>query len=88
MNLLLSRKFNRLQCTKIENHENTAKTQCQRAETKTSAPIYVYKRSMIRENWQLLPMNRLSFRNNRSNFKTAGELQIILEEFIEEYTPI
>ena len=32
-------------------------------------------------------MNRLSFRNNRLKFKTAGELPIILEEFIE-YTPI
>ena len=32
-------------------------------------------------------MNRLSLRNNRLKFKTAGKLPIILEEFIE-YTPI
>ena len=31
-------------------------------------------------------MNRLNLRNNRLKFKTAGELLIILEEFIE-YTP-
>jgi hypothetical protein len=30
-------------------------------------------------------MNRLSLRNNRSKFKTAGELPIILEEFIGIY---
>ena len=34
-----------------------------------------------------LQMNRLSLRNNRLKFKTAGKLLIILEEFIE-YTPI
>ena len=33
-------------------------------------------------------MNRLSLRNNRLNFKTAGKLPIVLEEFIEYYTPI
>jgi hypothetical protein len=33
-----------------------------------------------------LQMNRLSLRNNRLKFKTAGELPIVLEEFIE-YTP-
>jgi hypothetical protein len=32
-------------------------------------------------------MNRLSLRNDRLKFKTAGKLRIILEEFIE-YTPI
>ena len=31
--------------------------------------------------------NRLSLRNNRLKFKTAGKLPIILEEFIE-YTPV
>ena len=33
-----------------------------------------------------LPMNRLSWRNNRLKLKTLGQLPIILEEFIE-YTP-
>jgi hypothetical protein len=33
-------------------------------------------------------MNWLSLRNNRLKLKTAGKLPIILEEFIEEYTPI
>jgi hypothetical protein len=32
-------------------------------------------------------MDRLSLRNNRLNFKTAGRLPIVLEEFME-YTPI
>jgi hypothetical protein len=31
-------------------------------------------------------MNRLSLRNNRLKFKSAGKLPFILEEFIE-YTP-
>ena len=35
-----------------------------------------------------LQMNQLSLRNNRLKFKTAGKLPIVLEEFIEEYTPI
>ena len=34
-----------------------------------------------------LQMNRLRLRNNRLKFKTSGKLPIILEEFIEEYTP-
>ena len=34
-----------------------------------------------------LQMNRLSLRNNRLKFKTAGKFLIIFEEFIE-YTPI
>ena len=34
-----------------------------------------------------LQMNRLSLKNNRLQFKIAGKLPIILEEFIE-YTPI
>jgi hypothetical protein len=34
-------------------------------------------------------MNRLSVRNNRLKFiKAAGKLAVILEEFIEEYTPL
>ena len=33
-----------------------------------------------------LPMNRLSLRNNRSKFKTSGELPIILGESMKEYT--
>ena len=37
--------------------------------------------------WDYLQMNRLSLRNNRLEFKTAGKLSIFLEEFIE-YTPI
>ena len=44
--------------------------------------------SMIRENRQLVTDEPvLILRNNRLKFKTAGKLQIILEEFIE-YTPI
>ena len=31
-------------------------------------------------------MNRLSLRNNRLKFKTSGELPVIWEESIEEYT--
>ena len=42
---------------------------------------------MIGENRQLVKMNQLSLINNRLKFKTAGELPIVLEEFIE-YTPI
>ena len=33
----------------------------------------------------LLQINRLSFRHNRLKFKNAGELPIILEEFLELY---
>ena len=33
-------------------------------------------------------MNRLSLRNNRLQFKTAGELLTILEELMEYNTPI
>ena len=42
---------------------------------------------MIRKNWQLVQMNRLSLRNNQLKLKTAGKLPIILEEFIA-YTPV
>ena len=42
---------------------------------------------MIGENRQLLQMNRLSLRNSRLKFKTAGKSLIILEEFVE-YTQI
>ena len=31
-------------------------------------------------------MNQLSLRNNRLKFKTSGELPIVLEEYVEEYT--
>ena len=31
-------------------------------------------------------MNRLSVRNNQLKLETAGEIQIILEEPVEEYT--
>ena len=34
----------------------------------------------------LLQMNRLSLRNNRLRFKTAGKVSIIIEEFIYIYT--
>jgi hypothetical protein len=40
---------------------------------------------MFGENRQLVTMNRLSLRNNRLKLKTAGELLIILEEFIGMY---
>jgi hypothetical protein len=33
-------------------------------------------------------MNRLSLKNNRLKFKTAGKPPTILEESIEEYTPV
>ena len=33
-----------------------------------------------------LQMNRLCFRNNRLKVETSGELPIILEESIDEYT--
>jgi hypothetical protein len=44
---------------------------------------------MIEENRQLVTDEPVEFEtgNNRSTFKTAGKLPIILEEFIE-YTPI
>jgi hypothetical protein len=43
---------------------------------------------MIGEYRQLiLQMNRLSLRNNRLKFTTAGKLPIILEESIEVYSP-
>jgi hypothetical protein len=42
---------------------------------------------MIGENRQLVTNEPVDLRNNRLKFKTAGELPIILEEFIE-YTPI
>ena len=42
---------------------------------------------MIGENRQLVTDDRLSLRNNRLKFKTAGKLPVILEEFIA-YTPI
>ena len=41
--------------------------------------------AMIGGNWQL-QMHRLSLRNNRLKFKTAGKLPIILEESIEYTT--
>ena len=43
---------------------------------------------MIGEDRQLVTNDRLSLRNKRLKFKTVGKLSIILEEFIEEYTPI
>ena len=43
---------------------------------------------MIGENRQLITMNRLSLKNNRFKFKTAGTLPIILKESVEEYTQI
>ena len=33
-------------------------------------------------------MNRLSLRNDRLKFKTAGESPIMLEESIEDHTPL
>ena len=52
----------------------------------------VKPRSWALEQWSgrtssQLQMNRLSLRNNRLKFKTAGKLPIILEESVE-YTPI
>ena len=41
-----------------------------------------------RETGSQLQMDRLSLRNKRLKFMTAGKLLIILEEFIEECTPI
>ena len=49
-----------------------------------------YEAPMV-ERHMLHPMigvNRMSLRNNRLKFKSAGKLPIILEESVEEYTPI
>jgi hypothetical protein len=42
----------------------------------------------VRRSGSWLQMNRLSLGNNRLKFETAGEIPIVLEEFIGEYTPI
>jgi hypothetical protein len=44
-------------------------------------------RAMIGENRQLVTDEPVEFENNRVKFKIAGNLPIILEEFME-YTPI
>jgi hypothetical protein len=51
-------------------------------------PVYLQEQWSGRTDSQL-QMNWLSFRNNRlKKFKTLGELPIILEEFMEEYTQL
>jgi hypothetical protein len=52
------------------------------------ARILTHYKQWMERTGSWVQMNRLSLRNNRLKFKTAGELPIILEEFIEEYMPI
>ena len=62
--------------------------------------MHTISRALMLDDWEVrshtfydggepaeLQMNRLSLKNNRLKFKTAGKLPIVLEEFIE-YTPI
>ena len=49
--------------------------------------IYIRISPMIGENRQLVIDEPVEFENNRLNFKTAGRLPTILEEFIEYIPP-